>query len=99
VEDVIKKWPGVKDCTVVGVPDAREGAKGIAFIIPEGEVVFDTAAVLDYVHGQLASFKVPRDIVLVDDVPRTVTGKPRRRELAAQYVTRAAPQAKVGAVT
>jgi acyl-CoA synthetase (AMP-forming)/AMP-acid ligase II len=91
VEDVIKKWPGVKDCTVVGVPDRREGAKGIAFITPEAGTVFDTAAVLDYVHGQLASFKVPRDIVLVDDVPRTVTGKPRRRELAARYVERAAP--------
>lgn len=86
VEDVIKRLPGVKDCTVVGVPDPREGAKGIAFIIPEAGVSFDSGQVRDHVHAQLASFKVPRDVVVVDDVPRTATGKPRRRELAARYV-------------
>jgi acyl-CoA synthetase (AMP-forming)/AMP-acid ligase II len=81
VEETISTHPGVSDAAVIGVEDAEFGQRLNAFVVrAEGSRV--TADELKaYVHDRLARFKTPRDIVFVDNLPRTATGKIIRREL------------------
>jgi fatty-acyl-CoA synthase len=80
VEEVLAKVPGVDDVAVLGVPDRQYGNVLAAFVVGgASESKVEAAAKKD-----LASFKVPRVIRLVDELPRTSTGKVLRRELAQQ---------------
>jgi fatty-acyl-CoA synthase len=77
VEEVISKVRGVDDVAVVGVPDRQYGHVLAAFVVGSASPrAIETAAERD-----LASFKVPRTIEVVDELPRTPTGKVLRREL------------------
>jgi fatty-acyl-CoA synthase len=63
----------VRDCLVVGVPDERFGEAVAAVVAAEDGVPVDVGAVLD--HSNLARFKRPRHVVLVDDIRRGPNGK------------------------
>jgi acyl-CoA synthetase (AMP-forming)/AMP-acid ligase II len=78
VEQVLAKVPGVEDAAVVGIDDRQYGQVMAAFVVGSAtEAAVERAAKRD-----LASFKVPRLIRVVDDLPRTSTGKVLRHELA-----------------
>jgi fatty-acyl-CoA synthase len=82
VEDCIRRYPGVVECVVVGVPDARKIEVPRAYVVARSESV--TAATLtSWCVSHLASFKVPREIILVPDLPRTGSGKVARAEIEA----------------
>jgi acyl-CoA synthetase (AMP-forming)/AMP-acid ligase II len=76
VEESIKTFPGVDDCLVFGIPDERFGQRVVA-VVSKSPDTSDLAQneVLGYVRGKLASFKLPRRIVVVTTVPRTAAGK------------------------
>jgi acyl-CoA synthetase (AMP-forming)/AMP-acid ligase II len=79
IEEVIESLAGVKEVAVVGVDDAEYGQVLAAFVsgsVSEGEVEKKC-------RDELASFKVPRRIEIVDELPRTGTGKILKRELIA----------------
>jgi fatty-acyl-CoA synthase len=78
VETVVEQVDGVVDVAVLGVDDAEYGQVLAAFVT--GEV--DVDLVRERCRQQLASFKVPRRIEVVEELPRTTTGKLRRAELA-----------------
>jgi fatty-acyl-CoA synthase len=80
VEAAINALPGVVDCAVIAVPDERWGEVGAAFVIAdEGAWTEDT---LRARLGQvIAGFKVPKYVRFVSEMPRTATGKVRKREL------------------
>ncbi|GAA2420117.1 long-chain fatty acid--CoA ligase [Nonomuraea africana] len=81
VEAVLFEHPAVAEVAVIGVPDATWGEVGRAFVVPRqgGEV---TAAELgDFLRGRLAKYKIPRYFEVVDDLPRTSSGKIRKSEL------------------
>ncbi|EHN09572.1 Long-chain-fatty-acid--CoA ligase [Patulibacter medicamentivorans] len=81
VEDLIADLPQVKEVSVLGVPDAEWGARLRAFVVPvDGETV-DADAIRAHVKANLASFKVPREVVVLDELPRNATGKVLKREL------------------
>ena len=80
VEDVIGRIDGVEDVAVVGVPDDDFGQRLRAVVVADGVTEDD---VRQAVRAELARFKVPRDVVFVDELPRNATGKVLRRELAA----------------
>jgi fatty-acyl-CoA synthase len=73
VEEAVKALPGVRDCLVVGVPDERFGEAVAAVVAAEDGANVDAGAVLD--HSNLARFKRPRHVVLVDDIRRGPNGK------------------------
>ncbi|MSU21314.1 MAG: long-chain fatty acid--CoA ligase [Pedosphaera sp.] len=75
IEEVIYQFPGVKEAAVVGVPDARKGEQPVAFVAPNEGVALDEKALLHFLRGMLADYKVPRRIVFRESLPRTVTGK------------------------
>jgi long-chain acyl-CoA synthetase len=85
VEQVLGECPGVVDIAVYGVPDPAWGERVCAAVV--GEVDEDTLA--SYARSHLAPPKRPKTIVLSDGLPRTLTGKLRRTELASGAVQEA----------
>lgn len=81
VEAVIGSIHGVEDVAVLGVPDEEYGEVLAAFVV--GDTAEDE--VRETCRERLASYKVPRHIQVVDDLPRTGTGKVRRQELRAAW--------------
>jgi 2-furoate---CoA ligase len=82
VEDVLARHPGVADVAVVGEPDPRWGERVVAFVVPKAAGL--TAEVLDgycRAAADLASFKRPRRVVFVKEIPKTASGKILRRLL------------------
>jgi fatty-acyl-CoA synthase len=82
VEDLLARAPGVKEVAVIGVPDQEFGQRLRGFVVPENGVTLSEADLKQHVRDNLARYKVPRDIVLVDELPRNATGKVLKRELA-----------------
>ncbi|MDX1993379.1 MAG: long-chain fatty acid--CoA ligase [bacterium] len=81
IENVLYKHPAVQMCAVVGVPDAKWGEVGRAFVVvkPGAEV---TAAELEaHMQHYLAGYKVPKSIELVESLPISAAGKILKREL------------------
>jgi fatty-acyl-CoA synthase len=77
IEEVIQSVPGVLDAVVIGVPDPEYGQVLAAFV--QGNV--DRQRVQKTAQNRLAPFKVPKIVMVVDDMPRTSTGKVRREAL------------------
>lgn len=81
VEEVLMGHPHVKEAAVIGVYDEIRGEKLRAFIIPEPGVEPDATGILRLCRTKLASFKVPKEIVFVEDLPRSLKGTVLKREL------------------
>ncbi len=81
VEDTIAAHPGVAEVACIGVDDERFGKRLRAFVVAAGERP-DAEEIKAHVKGRLAGYKVPRDVVFVEELPRNSTGKVLKRELA-----------------
>ena len=79
VEDVLRAYPGVADCAVVGTPSDEWGELVTAVVVANGAL--DPDALLEYAAGELAPFKRPRVVRFVDELPRNALGKVLRHEL------------------
>ncbi|HSO18691.1 MAG TPA: AMP-binding protein, partial [Desulfosarcina sp.] len=83
VEDVLYQHPGVKEAAVVGVPDSYRGETVKAFV-SLGDGFADrvtTEELIRFCKERLAAYKYPRIVEIIDEVPKTTTGKMLRREL------------------
>lgn len=81
VEDLINGHPEVIEATAVGVEDKEWGHRLRAFVVKADGATLDEDAVKAYVKENLARYKVPRDVVFLDELPRNPTGKILKREL------------------
>jgi fatty-acyl-CoA synthase len=81
VEAVLVAFDGVRSAAVVAAPDDRWGEVGVAFVELHPGVTIDEAALRQHLEANLARFKLPRDIHLVDELPRNATGKVLRARL------------------
>jgi fatty-acyl-CoA synthase len=87
VERVLLEHPDVADCGVIGRPDAKWDEVPVAYVIPRAGCRADAEALKAHLLTQLARFKVPREFVFVEDLPRTALGKVqhfRLRQLAGE---------------
>jgi fatty-acyl-CoA synthase len=75
VERVLLEHPDVADCGVIGRPDSKWDEVPVAYVIRRGGCSVAAEELKAHVLTQLARFKVPREIVFVDDLPRTALGK------------------------
>jgi fatty-acyl-CoA synthase len=75
VEEALKEHPTVGDALVVGAPDAEWGEVLLAVVAPVAGATADGDTLRDWVRGRLAAYKVPRRVVVVDEVPRSPAGK------------------------
>jgi HIP---CoA ligase len=81
VEQVLARLDGVAESAVIGVPDVRLGEVGEAYVVSRPGCALDEPAVLAFCRERLAGYKVPRQVVFRDDLPRTPAGKPLKRVL------------------
>ncbi len=85
VEDTLHAHTDVADAGVFGVSDPDFGQRLAAYVVPSASSAPSQDELRAYVRSRLARHKVPREIRFVDDIPRTSTGKVKRRELAARF--------------
>ena len=81
VEGVLVEWDAVSAAAVVGVPDARRGEVGVAFVVPAAGARLTEAEVVAYARDRMANYKVPDRVELVDALPVNATGKVLKVEL------------------
>ena len=83
VEDLLAASQGVSEVAVIGVPDEEFGQRMRAFVVLESGASVTERELQDRVRENLARYKVPREIVFVDALPRNATGKVLKRALAS----------------
>lgn len=86
VEDVLYQHPGVKEAAVVGIPDSYRGETVKAFVSLTETYRRKTTSeeLISFCKERLAAFKYPRIVEMVDELPKTMTGKVIRRELRSR---------------
>ncbi|WP_405097382.1 FadD3 family acyl-CoA ligase [Micromonospora sp. NBC_01412] len=75
IEQTLARHPGVAEAAVVGVPDDRLGEVGRAFVVPHPGSDIEAAEVVAFCRANLANYKVPRSVILVEALPRNASGK------------------------
>ena len=75
VEEALKRHASVRDAVVVGVPDARFGERICAVVEPEAGATPTLSDLADYVRTQLAGYKAPRELVVIESIARAPNGK------------------------
>ncbi len=82
VEDLLSDHEAVSEAAAIGVDDEKFGQRLRAFVVKEDGADVSEDELKDHVKANLARYKVPREIVFVDELPRNATGKVLKRELA-----------------
>jgi malonyl-CoA/methylmalonyl-CoA synthetase len=90
IEDVLRSHPGVRDCAVVGVPDPAWGDRVCAAIVVEPSSPTDASELRQFAKDRLAPYKVPKDFLLVDDLPRNAMGKVTKPAVSELFGPRSA---------
>ncbi len=86
LETALYEHPAVQSCAVVGVPDAKWGEVGRAFVVLKPGAQATSEALLEHLRGRVARFKVPKRVDLVQSLPVSAAGKILKRELRAQAI-------------
>jgi acyl-CoA synthetase (AMP-forming)/AMP-acid ligase II len=84
IENSLCSMPGVARVAVIGVPDERMGEVAMAFIVPAAETTLNEELVIAWSRENMANYKVPRLVRLVDDFPMNAGGKVLKGELREQ---------------
>lgn len=85
VERCLHTHDDILEAAVIGVPDAKWGEVGAAFVIPRPGASIDSAALRAWCRDRLAAYKAPAHIRVCDDFPRTAAGKVRKPELRKRF--------------
>jgi long-chain acyl-CoA synthetase len=81
VEDVLYEHPSVREAAVVGVPDEYRGETVKAFVSLKGQASTTSEEIIAFTKERMAAYKYPRQVEILDEIPKTVSGKVLRREL------------------
>jgi long-chain acyl-CoA synthetase len=81
VEDVLYEHPSVLEAAVVGAPDEYRGESVVAYVSLKNGTSADEQELVGFAKERLAAYKYPREIHIIDALPKTLTGKIRRRDL------------------
>lgn len=81
VEGLISGHPDVVEAAAIGVDDKEFGARLRAFVVKKPGADLDEDTIKQYVRDHLARYKVPREVIFLDELPRNPTGKVLKREL------------------
>lgn len=86
IEELLAAHPAIDEAAAVGVADDTFGMRLRAFVVLRPGAALDEEAVQGYVRENLARYKVPREVVFLDQLPRNPTGKILKRQLAAHQM-------------
>jgi acyl-CoA synthetase (AMP-forming)/AMP-acid ligase II len=81
IEGILLRHPAIAQVAVVGVPDDRMGEVGVAFVVPRSSATVDADELVAWAREQMANYKVPRRVVVVDALPLNASGKVLKYEL------------------
>src|SRR3954452_5673761 len=84
VEDLLARHDSVSEVAIVGVEDEKFGQALKAFVVSSGSGKPDESELKSYVKSNLANYKVPKEFVFIDELPRNQTGKVLKRELVEE---------------
>jgi long-chain acyl-CoA synthetase len=86
VEAVLRGHPDLVDAAVVGLPSPHGGEKVVAIVLVRPGSELNAPALIDFCRERLAAYKVPRDIVAVDELPKSMLGKVLRKQVREEYL-------------
>ncbi|MGX5697207.1 long-chain-fatty-acid--CoA ligase [Agromyces soli] len=92
VEEAVRRHPSVADAAVVGLPDAHSGEQVVAVVVLKPGEKLDEAGIRDAARSLLTAYKVPKRVVAVDELPRSLIGKVIRREVRNRLINAEAGQ-------
>ncbi|YCN58750.1 hypothetical protein AB9M10_12625 [Rhodococcus erythropolis] len=81
VEDVLYQHPAVREASVVGIPDEYRGETVKAFVSLVPTATATAGELIDFCRNQMAAYKYPRFVVILDELPKNASGKILRRTL------------------
>ncbi len=81
VEALLYAHPAIQEACVIGVPDGYRGESVKALVVPRAGTAVKPEEIVEWARGRMAAFKVPRIVQLVEQLPKTATGKILWREL------------------
>jgi len=87
VENVLRQHPLVEDVAVVGLPDEHSGEEVVAAVVLAPGAILDEDAIRTFARGILTPYKVPRRVVVVDELPKSLIGKVLRRQVRERLLT------------
>jgi malonyl-CoA/methylmalonyl-CoA synthetase len=79
IEEVLRQYPGIKDCSVVGLPNDEWGELVAAAIVTQG--VVDEKALNTWMRGQMPAYKTPRKYLAISELPRNAMGKVTKKDV------------------
>lgn len=85
IEHYLRTFPAVQAVAVIGVPDEKWGEVGKAFIVLKPGASASEAEILEYCHGNLAKYKIPKYVVFLDTLPVSDSGKILKKQLRATH--------------
>jgi long-chain acyl-CoA synthetase len=85
VEEAVYTRPEIEDCAVVGVPDREWGEKVVAYLVPRKGQNIETAEITTFLKTRLALFKIPKEYLIVRELPKSPQGKILRKEVRKLY--------------
>jgi acyl-CoA synthetase (AMP-forming)/AMP-acid ligase II len=87
VEGILVDWERISVAAVVGQPDNHWGEVGVAYVIPAPGESLEPDDVVAYAREHMANYKVPRRVIVVDELPMNATGKILKHELRTRLTT------------
>ena len=87
VENVIAELDMVSEAAVIAIPDPQWGEVGLAYVVPVPGAVVAPETVLEHVRRRLARYKSPKQVLVVESLPRTASGKLRKDILRDRYLS------------
>ncbi|MDP2288494.1 MAG: AMP-binding protein [Actinomycetota bacterium] len=87
IELLLDSLPGIEESAVIGVDDSDFGEAVVAVVVLDGTVATSPESIRQAAREQLAGFKVPRRVFIVDALPRNAMGKVEKARLRASYAT------------
>lgn len=84
IENLMVDHGGIAQVAVIGVPDDRMGEVGMAFVVPEPGAELDPAAITSWAREQMANYKAPRYVRVVDELPMNAAGKVLKYQLRSR---------------
>lgn len=81
IEELLYAYPGIAETAVIGVPDSLRGQQAAAYIVLAEGIELDRKSIREYLSANLAAYKIPKDFIVVESLPKTSTGKILKRQL------------------
>jgi long-chain acyl-CoA synthetase len=86
VEEVIYTRPEIEECAVVGLPDKEWGERVAVFLLPKSGQEIAPEDLKSYLKSRLSSFKVPKQYIVMNEMPKSPAGKILKRELKKKFI-------------